>query len=319
MNNPRPFPVRVVTLSTLLVSALFVLGCQQSQPTGAGAPPPSPAAEKLLVIFEGPWAVAPDPKDPGKILLIAPKTASHKDLYVSASNGATLTAGVYDLSVPVSGTVAAPTVAADFAQAKTTPADLQRVLDSKSARYVIRLPKPEAYLAASRFRSRVGASYPPDASTEKDYASSVSLRYSVSSMNGFSLSGSPDSGAFKPFLLNVETPTVNFVIDPLHDIDPSEKCHVHAREAFRDLTRLLKVTLYIDFPDSPASCHDKDPQKSKAAENVEPSRTNALQALLRGNVMQVQTASVVPGITPAYLMFATRPLFCTGAIIILNL
>ena len=319
MKEPNPVSKSFVVTCAVFFTMLVFVGCQESREgSGGGGAPPAAAAEKVFVTFEGPWAVAPDPKDPGKILLIAAKTASHRDLYVSASNSATLTAGVYDLSVPVSATVSAPATSADFAEAKTTSADLQRVIDTKAGRYVIRLPKPEAYMAASRYRSRMGSSYPPDSSTEKDYASAVSLRYSVNSMNGFSLSGSPDTGAFNPLLLNVETPDVHFVIDPSHDPDPSEKCHVHAREAFRDLTRLLKVTLYIDFPDSPPSCHDTDPQKAKAAATRQPSTSEILSALLRGDVAQTEEASLVPKFAASYFMFATRPPVCTGAIIILK-
>lgn len=317
MRKPAPGIVPIVTGCMLLFTVVCFSGCEKSEEKG-GAPPPTAAAEKVYVIFEGPWALAPDPKDPSKILLIAPKTKSHKDLYVSSSNGASLDAGVYDLSVPVSGTVATAETVGDFAQAKTTATDLQSVLDSKSVRYVIRLPKPEAYVAASRYRSRVGPTYPPDPSTEKDYVSSVSLRYSVRGKNGFSLSGSPDGASFKPLLLNVETPNVNFVIDPLREPDPSDKCHVHSREAFRDLTRLVKVKLYVDYPDSPASCHDTDPQKTKAAENLQPSKSESLQTLLRGNMADVQMASLDPGFGAAYFLFGSRPLFCTGVVIMLK-
>ncbi len=322
MKKPSPFPIRAITLSILLFSALSFLACEQTRQTAPG--PAAPPPEKVFVIFEGPWAVAPDPKDAGKILLIAPKTKIHRDLYVAASNGTTLSAGVYDLSVPVSGTPGTPTTAPDMAQAKTTAADLQRVLESKSVRYVIRLPKPEAYLSASRFRSRVGPTYPPDPSTEKDYVTSVSLRYSVTSLNGFSLSGTPDSGSFNPQLLQVETPTISFNIDPAEYVDPSEKCHVHSRESFRDLSRLLKLTLYIDFPDSPSSCHDTDPQKSKTAQNVPASQLARLLGILPGHPAMVQLAALMPEVAlirqpaVASLFFARTPVMCTAAIIILN-
>ena len=81
-------------------------------------------------------------------------------------------------------------------------------------RYVIRLPKPEAYVAARRFRSRVGAKYVPEATTEQNYATQVSFRYSVSTLNGFSLAGTPDTGTFNPLLLQLDTPTIRFAIEP---------------------------------------------------------------------------------------------------------
>ena len=119
-------------------------------------------------------------------------------------------------------------------------------------------------MAATHYRSRAGSVYPPDAATEKDYVTSVSLRYSVSTLTGFSLAGAPDTGAFNPLLLQVDTPTVNFVIEPAHDPDPADKCNTHPREAFRDLTKLLNLNLFVDFPNDPSSCHGKDPQNPRA-------------------------------------------------------
>jgi hypothetical protein len=212
-------------------------------------------------------------------------------------------------------------MATDFAQAKTTAADLQHVLEAKSGRYVVRVPKPEAFLAASRFTSRVGSSYPPDKSTEREYVTAVSLRYSVSSANGFSLSGTPDAASFNPMLLKVEADNVRFDIRPTK-ADPTDKCYVHARQAFHDLTRLLNVSLFIDFPDSPPSCHDTDPQRSKgSAQNIEPATWEplpALQALQYEAATGVQEASVLPGIPRIFPFFAYKPLFCTGAVIMLT-
>jgi len=95
---------------------------------------------------------------------------------------------------------------------------------------------------------------------------------------------------------------VSFVIDPAHEVDPSDKCRTHSRESFRDLTNLLKLTLYVDFPDSPRSCRDKDPQRSKTAQNGQPSWLERLAALLEGNV-DVQTASQAPEIAALYPRF----------------
>jgi hypothetical protein len=308
MKKRGAVPSIAIALASVLLVTVFFVACEQTkQTTSAPAVAPQAApAEKVFVIFEGPWAFAPDPKDAGKVLAIAPKTKIHRDLYVTASNNATLASGIYDLSVPVSGGAGAATQDPNLAQAKTTAADLQRVLETKSERYVIRLPKPEAYMAASRFRSRLGPAYPPDASTEKDYVTAVSLRYRVSSLNGFSLTGSPDSGSFNPFLLQVETPTLSFVIDPAHEVDPSDKCRTHSRESFRDLTRLLKLTLYVDFPDSPSGCRDKDPQRSKTAQNGQSSWLERLAALLEKNVAEVQTAGLAPETAGVYQRFLDR-------------
>src|SRR5215831_12739965 len=154
----KPKPVSSPTIVPVSLFLMMFVACEQAKqaaPTPAAAPQPA-AAEKVFVVFEGPWALAPDPKDATKVLAIAPKTKIHRDLYVTASNNAMLASGVYDLSVPVSGALGATTVDPNLAQAKTTTADIQRILNTKSDRYVIRLPKPEAYMAAKRVRSRLG-------------------------------------------------------------------------------------------------------------------------------------------------------------------
>jgi len=252
-------------------ATLCLVACEQSQPpTSAPAAQSKPATiEKVFVEFRGPWAFVPDPKDANSVLFIAPKTKGHRDLYVQASNQSTLTSGIYDLSVPAHSGPAAATVDPSIAPANIDAQSLQRALDNKSARYVIRLPKPEEYVVAGRHRSRLGATYPPDASTEKDYATAVSLRYNVSSLNGFSLAGAPDSGTFNPLLLQVETPVIRFVIRPAQYDDPRDTCNMHSRESFHDLTTLLGLTLYVDFPDNPADCHKSDPQNAHATKAAE--------------------------------------------------
>jgi hypothetical protein len=206
-----------------------------------------------------------DPKDANSVLALAPKTKLHRDLYVSATNESTLAAGTYDLSVPAHGAAFSGTLDPSFAQAKIDAKSLQHAIDDKSGRYVIRMPKPEAYGAAKRFRSRVGATYPPDASTEQNYVAYVSLRYNVSSLNGFSLAGTPDTGTFNPLLLQLDTPTIRFTIEPAMADDPKDKCSTHSREAFRDLAKFLNLTLYVDFPNDASNCHDIDPQKARPA------------------------------------------------------
>ena len=154
-----------------------------------------------------------------------------------------------------------------FAQAKIDAKSLQHALDDKSGRYVIRLPKPEAYVAAKRFRSRVGATYVPEAATEQNYATQVSFRYTVSTLNGFSLAGTPDTGTFNPLLLQLETPAIRFAIEPAVPDSPTDMCHTHSREAFRDTVKFLGLTLYVDFPNDPADCHKTDlqvPHSTKA-------------------------------------------------------
>jgi hypothetical protein len=254
----------LIALASAALATFFLIACQQSQqqPTPAATQSTAAPTKDVYVVFEGPWAFAPDPKDANSVIALAPKTKSHRDLIVQTWDK-TLASGIYDLSLPARSGPATGSIDPNILQAKIDPQSVQHVLDSKSERYAIRLPKPEAYMAATHYRSRAASAYPPDASTEKDYVTSVSLRYSVASLTGFSLAGSPDSGAFNPLLLRVETPTINFVIEPAHDPDPADKCHTHEREAFRDLTKLVSVKLFLDYPNDPNECYGKDPQNAR--------------------------------------------------------
>jgi len=259
MKERRHFVTHIaaVLLATLLVSCSH--SNQESIPAARAATLSTAASEKVFVTFEGPWAFVADPKDPNVVLALAPKTKAHLDLNVSASNDVTLAAGVYELTVPPHG---APTTAAldpTFAQAKIDAKSLQHALDDKSGRYVIRLPKPEAYGTAGRRLARVGSTYPPGPPSEQKYANQVSLRYTVAALSGFSLGGTPDTGALKPFTLELDTPAIRFVIAPVAD-DPADLCSTHSRGAFRDLTKFLSLKLYVDFPDDAGGCHGKDPQ-----------------------------------------------------------
>jgi len=262
MPTKRHFSSSLIATASAVLAVLFLFACQQSQQTTApSTTQPAPAvAEKVFVVFEGPWALVADPKDANSVLAFAPKTKSHRDLSVSASNESVLAAGTYDLSVPAHGPATSAALDPSFAQAKIDAQSLQHALDDKSGRYVIRLPKPEGYRAARRVRSRVGASYPPDASTEQNYATEVSLLYTVSSLNGFSLAGTPDAGTFNPLLLQLESPTIRFAIEPAQFDDPKDLCHTHSREGFHDRTKFLGLTLYVDFPDDSADCHKTDVQ-----------------------------------------------------------
>jgi hypothetical protein len=300
MKLRRYFASLLVALSSAVLATLFLIACQPPQqptqtPAPAAAELKAASTEKVFVVFEGPWAIVADPKDPNSVLALAPKTKIHNDLYVSATNDSPLTPGTYDLSVPAHGPATSGTLDPSFAQAKIDAKSLQHALDNKSARYVIRLPKPEAYVAAKRFRSRVGLSYPPDASTEQNYVTFVSFRYTVGSLNGFSLSGTPDTGTFNPLLLQLDTPTIRFAIEPNQPDDLKDMCHTHSRHAFSDTTKFLGLTLYVDFPDDSAACHKTDPQLSAAtkAEASQGSPVERMAALLSGDLVETRSADTV--------------------------
>ncbi|MGB9202497.1 MAG: hypothetical protein WCB94_00850 [Terriglobales bacterium] len=262
MRTERCFTRPLAALASAVLATLFLVACQQSQPPTPAAESKA-ASEKVFVVFEGPWAIVDDPKDPNSVLALAPKTKAHRDLYIAASNDSVLAAGTYDLSVPAHGAAFSGSLDPSFAQAKIDAKSLQHALDDKSGRYVIRLPKPEAYVAARRFRSRVGAKYVPEAATEQNYATQVSFRYTVSTLNGFSLAGTPDTGTFNPLLLQLDTPTIRFAIEPA-TYDLKDMCSTHSRAAFRDTTKFLGLTLFVDFPNDSADCHKTDPQMAQS-------------------------------------------------------
>jgi len=298
MRTERNFTRPMVALASAVVAALFLIACQQAQPP---TPEPKPAAKDVYVIFEGPWAIAPDPKDANSVLLLAPKTKGHRDLYVEASNHSTLAAGTYDLSLPGKTGPGAGTYDPSFLRVKIDAQNAQRVLDNKSAaRYAIRLPKPEAYVPASRYRSRAGSTYPPEASTEMEYATGASLRYSVASLSGFSLSGAPDTGTFNPLLLQVDTPVIRFVMEPTMADDV---CYTHSRQSFHDLVQLVGLTLYVDFPDNPSDCHNKDPQVPHAgkAHASLASPVERMITMLTANLADVQAADAAEVFPSRYL------------------
>ncbi len=255
MKNPRHSRSSLVILASAVLATLFQVACTQSQTQTAPATPQTKAAvsatKDVYVVFEGPWVIAPDPKDANSVLLLAPKTKTHRDLYVTASNHSTLSAGIYDLSFPGHVGAGAGTYDPTFLRAKIDPQNVQHALDSKSLRYA------EAYSPAHRHRSRAGSTYPPGASTEMDYATAASLRYSVSSLSGFSVSGTSDTGTFSPLSLQVDTPLIRFAIESTEDDDV---CNTHSRQAFHDVMQLVGLTLYVDFADNPSDCHNKDPQ-----------------------------------------------------------
>jgi hypothetical protein len=299
MNIRSHFLGKPIAIASVFLVSIVLVACEQSQqanPAPSAAPKAAIASEKVFVVFEGPWAVVSDPKNANSILALAPKTKNHRDLNVAASTNANLAAGVYDLSVPgYNGAPAGGALDPSFAQAKIDPKNVQSALDNKSGRYAIRLPRPNSFVAAKRVRSRFGDAYPPAA--EQNYVTAVSLVYNVSSLNGFSVSGTPDAGTFNPLLLQVDTPTINFVIEPAMLDDPADRCSIHSREAFRDTVKLLGVSLYVDFPNDANSCHNTDPQKARAAKAAVNWTTvpERVIASVVGNLTDTQHASVVKG------------------------
>jgi hypothetical protein len=292
MRNERHFTDGMVAVGCALLAILFLITCQQSQqPVATSAPAQTkPATSELYVTFEGPWAIVPDPKDSNTILAIAPKTKSHRFLAFVPGN-TELDAGVYDLTIPAKSATETPTFDKGVLRVNVDSQVVARALDRRTERYAIRLPKPEAYVAETRFVSRVGPTYPPDASTEQDFVTAISLRYSATSKTGLQLAGTQDEGgAFKPLLMEANVPALRFTLDPVEVHLHDDECHLHARQAFKDVTHLLGLTLYIDFPDSPVDCEKRDPQTRTAKAMLR--HPFELSTLFGDGQDQLQTAGI---------------------------
>ncbi|HWZ83450.1 MAG TPA: hypothetical protein VNW47_12535 [Terriglobales bacterium] len=286
MNNRRHFLGKRIGIASVVAMSIALVACEQSKQP---APPPASTTESVFAVFEGPWALVDDPKDANSVLALAPKLKTHNDLYMAASNDSKLDSGIYELTVPVHGSAFSGTLDASFAQVKIDAKSLQKALDDKSGRYVVRLPKPEAYVAARRYLSRVGPSYPPGPSSEQKYVTSVSLRYNVASLNGFSLSGTADTGTFNPLLLDLDTPTIRFAIEQTDA--PPDLCHNHSRAAFRDAVKFLGVKSYVDFPKDSDDCHKNDPQNSGTVKaEMGPTPLESAAMLVFGGMSEAQTA-----------------------------
>jgi hypothetical protein len=292
----RYLPSEPLALAAILAIAIMA-GCNQTQPPQqtAAVAPPKPS-EKLFVTFEGPWAFAPDPNDSNSVLAMTVLANYHHKLFVKAAYNKELEAGVYDLSLPPRTAPPTGTVDPDILRAKIDPNVVKRVLADKLHRYVIRLPKPETYLPAERYRSSAGPNPHPLANgvQAREWATGVSLLYSVGSLNTSQLAGTPDSGTFPTYSLQLDIPHISFILHPVK-YDQSDKCYPHEKRAFRDLTGLLGITLYLDYTDSPSNCPDAGTQKHLAkAQMVLPSLLQRMGAFAE-STSDVREAGVVPG------------------------
>jgi hypothetical protein len=333
MRTERYLPSALVAVACAFLATLFLIACQPSQPSTPTATqaPEAKAANTVLVIFEGPWAIVPDPGDASKIIAIAPKTRGHRMLGVVPANKS-LEAGVYELVLPVRSAASATFAKGIFRTGVDSKA-VQQALANRLERYAVRLPKPEAFVAETRYNSRVGPPpYPPNTPAE-DYVTSISLRYAATSLTGFQLTGNSEVGAaFAPQLLSMDTPVIRFEINPVDQ--PDDPCHTHARQAFHDMTRLLNLSLYIDFPDSPEECHKKDPQVShnekgllralpierffERDENFAAPQAISMAGAALPSYFDARFERVVHSWVPATYFFHADSAACIGVIVIAN-
>jgi hypothetical protein len=76
MRTERYLTSKLGAVVTALLATLILVACQQSQtpapaPTSPMAEPRVASTERVFVVFEGPWAIVPDPKDANSILAVA--------------------------------------------------------------------------------------------------------------------------------------------------------------------------------------------------------------------------------------------------------
>jgi hypothetical protein len=129
------------------------------------------------------------------------------------------------------------------------------------------------------------------------------MRYTVATLNGFSLAGTPDTGTFKPLALRMDIPTLTFMAGPAGNPDADNSCHTHERQAFRDLTKLVNVTMFLDFPEDASACHAQDPQ--------------ILATAVHQPRLEVRAASMVPSLKPLLaLFFHIRMTNCDAPVIV---
>jgi len=297
MTKRRYLPAAPIAFATAFLLIMCLAGCAEKEKP-ASAPPPS---EHVWVVFEGPWGYAPDPNDPNSIIAIAPATPDHHDLYVQASYSQQMKPGHYELAMPPR-TVAPPgTIISDIFQTPIDPKVVNNVFnnvlsDPSLHRYAVRLPKPESYTPYTRYPSSIGSAPHPAANgiAARPWATGVALQYTVGSLSTFKVTGTPDTGIFPDFTLQLDAHQISFVITPLHDDDPTDLCYIHDRVAFHNLTTLLGVTLFVDFQGSPPTCPAVDvekPSRPKAQTTpaqFEPTEIAAYRAV------PVQEAGVVP-------------------------
>ena len=193
------------------------------------------ATTQVLIEFDGPWGLVPDPQNAGGILAIAPKNAHHRMLTVTGATSETLDAGIYTLDLPVRVIQDPPNLDPTFFRVRVDPKNVQHALDAKLERYAIRLPRPASYVGTSRGLIAIGTA------PKRQYVMTVALRYNVAESSAVSLTGSPDTGnAAKT--LRMEARDVRFSITPIPDPnDPEDRCELHTREAFGALAKLLRL------------------------------------------------------------------------------
>jgi len=204
----------------------------------------------------------PDPDDSTQLLAIAPVVKGHGSAYIAATNETSVNPGIYQLTgIPSSTLVTNPhLVVVNDMISKLT---LKDVLGKAGARYVIKLPMPSQLTPYRTGLVAVSNSFPVanPRTIEKQYASHMTLRYSVPNFGGIKVDGKDDKLKPLSFIPAIgDTGSVDIGVGPLYDLQEDE-CHNHAKGAFKALVDLFKVKQVIDYPDyNQKICMASDPQ-----------------------------------------------------------
>jgi hypothetical protein len=270
---------------------LFVCGGIWSA-TNRGARPETrqsgtPAATKqnLEINFTGPWSFAKDTAN-GRIVAIAPDMQGHSPLYLRATGSVFLTAGVYDL-VLNGGAAGAGSSSSNpkFVPAQLSASDLARLESNYlGAAYIINLPATADIHAVYNDPLAYSGTFPvPKPAISKNFATKVVFRYLVDEteieLDNKDASANPHSQS-----LDSEG-----TIDVGIDDDPDQSnCDYVAKTTYAAMTKLLKITQYIDFPPYDPACQPNDPQHPANDNNLGKMRhdSTAGSELMRANLLK---------------------------------
>ena len=210
--------------------------------------------------FTGPWSFAKDTVNK-RIVAIAPDIQGHSPLYLRATGSVFLTAGVYDLVLKGGAGGAegagASSATPNFVPAQISSADLVKLEgDYNGAAYIINLPETVDIHAVYNDPLAYSGKFPvPKPAVSKNFVTKVVFRYLVDEpeieLDNKDISAIPHSQS-----LDSEG-AIDVGIDD--DPDPST-CDYVAKATYAEMTKLLKIIQYIDFPAYDEICQPNDPQ-----------------------------------------------------------
>jgi len=300
-------------LTTALVALTCVLSCSSSLQATSRSAAPKVSLPEVEVWVEGPWAYADDPRDPQRIVLIAPDSDSieHTPAAVAHKTGDVEldSDSVLEIKSLTHTQQSCSTCSAINSQtADVNKQALVKLLDSKKGRYVISLPKPDSYEEAVGQESRVRSAWwdncrPNNCGPQRPRTTQMIFHYTVSSLDGFSVGPTPQTQTSLKFQ---DRHIVTIFMTAKGEIDD---CDSGGRLAFRELVRLFSLNLYVDLrikstgpypsddPPGPSPCLDGDPQNPGNSDAQKPAYK--ITRSLAGALEDLANYVLDPGHSPA--------------------